>query len=158
MAEQQSTYDTTVAAPTAPPPPPYPTAGFSREAGTWLVGGAPLSSSGKRFGAYLLDGVLVIVTLVLGWLIWSFVLWSKGQSPGKQLLGMRCVKTDTGQVATWGTMALRELVGKGVLGWITAGITTIVSAFMILGAAHQGIWDKIASTVVVDDPDGRLVR
>ncbi|MBW3610816.1 MAG: hypothetical protein KY438_04735 [Actinobacteria bacterium] len=27
----------------------------------------------------------------------------------------------------------------------------------ILGDSRQGIWGKIATTVVVDDPDGRLV-
>jgi uncharacterized RDD family membrane protein YckC len=120
---------------------------------------APVSSAGKRFGAYLLDGLLIIVTLLIGWLIWSLVLWSKGQSPAKSILGMRCVRTDTGQAATWGTMALRELVGKGILGYVTIGITTLVSAIMILADSerHEGLWDKIASTVVVDDPEGRLV-
>jgi len=122
-------------------------------------GMAPVSSAGRRFGAFLLDGLLAIVTLGIGWLIWSLVLWSKGQSPGKSLLGMRCIRSDTGQVATWGTMALRELVGKYILGNITFGITTLVSAVMILidNERHEGIWDKIASTVVVDDRDNRLV-
>lgn len=116
-----------------------------------------LSSAGKRFGAYLLDLVLVFATLFLGWLIWSLVIWSKGQSPAKAILGMRCISTETGRAATWGTMALRELVGKGLLGSVSFGVTTIVSAFLILGDSRQGIWDKIATTVVVDDPDGRLV-
>ena len=131
--------------------------GFTRDTGIWTVGGAPLSSSGKRFGAFLLEVVLSVVTLGVGWLIWSVIVWSKGQTPAKALLGMRCVRTDTGRVATWGTMALRELVGKALLGSVTFGITNLVSCFMILGAAHQGVWDKVATTVVVDDPDGRLV-
>ena len=118
--------------------------------------GAPLSSAGRRFGAYLLETLLAIVTLGIGWLIWSFVIWSRGQTPSKQLLGMRCVRTDTGKAAGWGAMALRELVGKGIIGSITFGITTLVSCFMILGGSRQGIWDKIANTVVVDDPTGRL--
>lgn len=123
----------------------------------WAVNGAYLSSNGKRFGAYCLDLVLMTVTLGIGWLIWSLVVWSKGQTPGKSLLGMRCVRLDTGRSATWGTMALREVVGKGIIGSVTFGITTLVSAFMILGASHQGIWDKIAATVVVDDPQNRLL-
>jgi uncharacterized RDD family membrane protein YckC len=125
--------------------------------GTWLVSGAPISTSGKRLGAYFLDVILALVTLGIGWFIWSLVVWSKGQTPAKSLLGMRCVRTDTGRAATWGTMALRELVGKGIIGAFTGGITALVSAFMILGATHQGIWDKIATTVVVDDPTGRLL-
>jgi uncharacterized RDD family membrane protein YckC len=55
-------------------------------------------------------------------------------------------------------MALRELVYKGILGSVTGGITTIVSAFMILLTdSREGIWDKIAKTAVVEDPDDRLL-
>jgi hypothetical protein len=114
-------------------------------------GQRPRSSAGKRFGGYLLEIVLAIVTLGIGWLIWSFVVWSDGKTPAKSLLGMRVVKADTGQVATWGDMALRELVGKWLLGSFTFGITTLVSCFMILGQDAQGIWDKIANTIVVDE-------
>jgi uncharacterized RDD family membrane protein YckC len=113
--------------------------------------GAPLSSAGKRFGAYLLEALLYIVTLGIGWLIWSLIIWGNGQTPAKALLKMRVVRTDTGQVATWGTMALRELVGKWLIGTVTLGITTLVSCFMILGESRQGVWDKVASTVVVDE-------
>lgn len=114
-----------------------------------------LTGSGRRFGAYVLDALLIVVLLGIGWFIWSLVVWSKGQSPGKALLGMRVVKADTGRAATWGTMFVREIAWKAILGTITGGITTIVSGFMILGSSRQGIWDKLAGTVVVDDPDGR---
>jgi uncharacterized RDD family membrane protein YckC len=134
-----------------------PVAGLQHNGGGWTCAGAPLSSAGRRLGAYLLDGLLLVVTLGIGWLIWSLVAWSKGQTPAKQLMKMRCVKPDTGRVATWGSMALREIVGKGILGMITFGITTIVSWFTILGASRQGVWDKVAGTVVVDDPQGTLV-
>jgi uncharacterized RDD family membrane protein YckC len=123
----------------------------------WTVAGAPVSSAGKRLGAYLLEGVLMLFTLGIGWIIWSLVVWGKGQSPAKALLGMRCVRKDTGRVATFGTMALRELVGKGIIGSVSFGITTLISMFMILGAERSTIWDKISNTVVVDDPQRRLV-
>lgn len=121
------------------------------------VNGAAVSSAGKRIGGYFLEGLLVVVTLGIGWLIWSLVLWSKGQTPAKSLLGMRCVQTQTGICATWGTMALREIVGKALLGSLTFGVTTLISAFMVLGDSREAVWDKIANTIVVDDPDGRLV-
>ena len=151
----------------APPPAPAPAFGYGPPAGYngfqpavqgFTVAGAPVSSAGKRFAAYLLEGILCLFTLFIGWLIWSAFSWSKGTTPAKSLLGMRCVRTDTGQAATWGQMALRELVGKGVLGMFTFGITTLVSCFMILGASRQGVWDKVATTTVVDDPNGLLVR
>lgn len=132
-------------------------AGLVHNGAVWTAAGAPVSTAGKRLGAYLLEGILVFLTLGIGWLIWALIVWARGQSPAKQILGMRCVRADTGMVATWGTMALRELVGKWIFGMFSFGLTTLISAFMILGAPHQGIWDKVASTVVVDDPDGRLV-
>jgi uncharacterized RDD family membrane protein YckC len=111
----------------------------------------PLVSHPKRFGAFLLEGILVVVTLSIGWLIWSLIIWRDGLTPAKQLLGMRCMKAHTDHPATWGTMALRELVGKWLIGNLTFGISTLVSAFMILLGEHrQGIWDLIATTVVID--------
>lgn len=112
-------------------------------------------SNGKRFGAWLLDGLLAIVTLGVGWLIWYFVILGNGQSPAKQLLKMRVVKRSTGRRPTYGEMALRDLVGKWVLGSVTGGITTIVGGIMILGESRQGIWDRMVDTIVVDDPNGQ---
>src|SRR5205807_6179400 len=71
---------------------------------------APLVSNGKRFGAYVLDAVLLIVTLIIGWFIWMFIILGKGQTPGKALLGIRVVDANTGRVPSYGTMALRVLV------------------------------------------------
>lgn len=138
---------------TPPPVTPPHTAAPAGTAGASGIGVAgPLVSNGKRFGAYLLESVLGVITLGIGWLIWALIVWREGLTPAKQLLGMRCVNADTGEAATWGTMALRELVGKGILGSITFGITTIVSAFMILlGERRQGIWDMVATTIVVDE-------
>lgn len=141
-----------VAAPA--PPAPFPAAGLAPgPAGILVPAGTQVSSAGRRLGSYLLDGLLAVVTLAIGWLIWSLVVWGKGTTPGKSLLGMKVVRTDTGRLATWGQMCLRELVGKSLLGSVTFGITTIVSCFMILGQSRQGVWDRIATTIVVDDPN-----
>jgi len=133
----------------APPPPvaygyaPVPAESFA---------GLPLTSRGKRFGGWLLDGLLVVVTLVIGWLIWSIIIWERGQSPAKSILGMRVMHLETGRPAGRGQMALRELVGKVLLGFVP--LYTLVSAVLVLSdTRRQGLWDKIANTVVVDDPD-----
>jgi uncharacterized RDD family membrane protein YckC len=103
----------------------------------------------------LLETVLVIVTLFIGWIIWSIILWKKGQTPAKSLMKMRVVKLDTGLAADTGTMVMREVVGKWLLGVVP--FYSLVSAVIVLtDEKSQGLWDKIAGTVVVDDPDGRL--
>ena len=106
--------------------------------------------NGARFGAYLLDGLLIVVTLYIGWLIWSIFLWQKSTSPGKNMVGLMVVDLNTGLPASVGKMALRELVGKTVLSWVSCGLTSVIGAIMILATEkHQGIWDQIASTTVV---------
>ena len=148
----------------APPPPP-PGGGFAPPPvpggyAAPMPGGLPggplmLTSNGKRFGSYLLEGLLIIVTFFIGWFIWWLIVWSKAQTPAKQLMKMRVVKIDENRPATYGEMALRELVGKVLLGWFTGGITTLVGGIMILAddKGHQALWDKIATTTVVDDPN-----
>ncbi len=117
--------------------------------------GEPLSTVGKRLGQYLLDVVLVVVTFGIGYLIWSLIIWSKGQTPAMQCLKMRCVRQDTGATATWGTMFLREVVARGLIfgliGVVTFGIGSFILLFMLCwDSKRQELWDKIASTLVVD--------
>ena len=87
--------------PQAPPPPESPQAPQAPAGGALAspAGGTPeLSSVGKRFGEYCLEIVLFIVTLGIGWLIWALIILGRGQTPAKQILNMRAVNVDTGQV------------------------------------------------------------
>ena len=89
--------------------------------------------------------------MAVGWLVWSLVVWRRGQTPAKQVLGMRVLKLRTASTATWGTMFLREVVGK-FIGWVTNVFTLSVLSFMLLwDKNHQEVWDKVAGTIVVDD-------
>jgi uncharacterized RDD family membrane protein YckC len=115
--------------------------------------GTHLASVGHRFGGYLLETVLMLVTLFVGWLIWSLVVWARGQTPSKQLLGMHCLKLKTGERAGWGAMCMREFVGKmlimGVLGLFTLGIAPLILSFRLIWHRNrQQVWDSVASTVV----------
>src|SRR5690242_60717 len=49
--------------------------------------GPALVSAGGRLGAMLLDVLIAVVTLWIGWLVWSMFTWSAGQTPAKKLLG-----------------------------------------------------------------------
>lgn len=63
-----------------------------------------------RLGSYALDAALSVLTLGIGWLIWSFITWGEGQTPAKRILKIRVRNFETGAVATWGHMAVRELL------------------------------------------------
>jgi len=105
--------------------------------------------NGVRLGAFILDVVLAIMTCVIGWLIWSIVLWGQSTSPAKKMLGLYIVDVQTGAPATMQQMLLRELVGKFVIGSIT-GVVGIISAVLILvQPTRQAVWDYISRTTVV---------
>ncbi len=105
--------------------------------------------------------LLVPLALSLGWLVWSFMLYARGQTPAKMLLGMRVVDVRNGRRAGWGTMFLREIVFKWllatVLGVFTAGIGYVIYYLWLLwDKDNQQLWDKMLHTIVVDDPYGRV--
>ena len=53
----------------------------------------------RRLTAWVLEIVLVIGTGYFGWLIWSFVIWGKGQTPAQNLLRMISINEKTGSAA-----------------------------------------------------------
>ena len=91
-------------------------------------GGFRYASFQHRLGAYALDAVLAVVTLGIGWLIWSLIVWSEGQTPAKKILKIRVRHFETGAVATWGHMAVRELlvpVTVMIASSLTSGIAAV---------------------------------
>lgn len=122
--------------------------------------GAPasvhLASPGKRFGGYLLEGVLLVFTLGIGWLIWALIVFARGQTPAKHLLGMKVVRLRTGQRATWGTMFLREVIAKWIIGVLSLFTLGIVNFWLVWDKNNQELWDKVVGTVVVNDPNKEL--
>lgn len=143
-----------------PPPPSFNPGEAPRQSG-------PVTpvSNGARFGEFLLEMLLTIVTCGIGWLIWSAVLWQQSTTPAKKLLKMRVVNVATGAPATMQQMLLRELLGKVALAWggnlvlsaaldgsgaNVGGLLFLVSGILILVTpTRQGVWDYIAKTTVV---------
>ena len=130
-----------------PPPPPGPSAG------SFVTPGAVVPVSvGTRVGATLLDFLLMIVTLGIGWLIWAVVLLKDSTSPAKKMMGLVIVDVNTGAPATMTQMVLREIVGKWVLGSVT-GVVTLASFVMLFVTPNrQAVWDYIGTTTVVRRP------
>ena len=133
-----------------PPPPPSWSSGFAGTAGA-SPAVAPVSV-GTRVGASLLDVLLMIVTLGIGWIIWAVVLLKESTSPAKKMMGLAIVDVNTGAPATMTQMVLREIVGKWVLGSVT-GIVTLASFVMLFVTPNrQAVWDFIGTTTVVRRP------
>ena len=91
------------------------------------VGPMRYASFQHRLGAYALDIAISALTFGIGWLIWSFIVWGEGQTPGKKILKIRVRNFDTGAVATWGHMAVRELLVPLAVA-IAVGLTSGLAA------------------------------
>ena len=116
--------------------------------------GLPFATPLHRFGGAVLESVLAILTLGIGWLIWSVIVWGEGQTPGKKILKIRVRHFETGAVATWGHMAVRELLvpltvviassltsGIAAVAWI---VVEIVFYFTKNNRTLRDIWVKTA--------------
>jgi uncharacterized RDD family membrane protein YckC len=112
-----------------------------------------LASPGARLGSYLLEALLAIVTLGIGWLIWSFVLWGKGTTPGHKVLRQYVVNEKTGKDFTWGQMFVRELLNKGILlpllSVFSFGIVYLVDSLMVTRDDRKTLHDRISGSIVV---------
>ena len=154
--------------PPAPPAPaPAPAAGFGYGTGgpvppgmyydqaseLMLPNGVQLAGIGRRIGAYFLSIPLVIVTLGIGYIVWGLVVWSRGQSPALQVLGMRCWRPADNAVPGWGWMALRNVVGSIAEGILS--VLSLLTSFVLMLATpkRQCLHDLIGGTVVLYDPN-----
>ena len=142
-------------------PPPGPTSeGFESDSSIEQPDlSRMLASRGQRFGALFLELLLVVVTLLIGWLIWSLIVYSRGQSPAKQVLKMRVVRLESHRAANWGWMALRELLLKAAVITFLAGVFLLGIVWIIVNGIvllnndrNQTVWDKMLKTVVIRDP------
>jgi uncharacterized RDD family membrane protein YckC len=115
--------------------------------------GVQVANPWMRLGSYLLEFLLAIVTLGIGWLIWAAMIAGTGQTPAKRLLKLRVIRADTLQPAGFARM----LFLRGILaGWI-ANLAIVVTVGILLfmpfwDRRHQNMWDKISNTYVVTDP------
>ncbi len=106
-----------------------------------------------RLGAYLLELLLYIVTLGIGWLIWGAIVANDGQTPAKRLLKQRAVNSRTGQPASFAEMLfLRGLVAGWVSGFAVLFTLGIILFMPFWDDHNRNLWDRVSGTYVVDDP------
>ena len=106
-----------------------------------------LVGPGGRLGAALLDLILVVLTLGIGWLVWAVVIWSKGQSPAKQLLGHAVADARTGAAFSFDRMLVRGLLFL-LLNIVTVGVFGIVDCCFVFSSGHRTLHDRMAGSVV----------
>ena len=120
----------------------------------FAVGGGDTPGSGGLAVALLALAAIGFL-LAAGYIIWWLVTLKNGQTPGKQLVGIRVVR-DNGEPSGWGYTFLREFVIKGLLGGViasaTAGIYTVVDHLWPLwDQKRQALHDKMVNTIVVQN-------
>ncbi len=129
-----------------------------------LAAGVELAGPGQRLASYLIDTALVVLTLGIGWLIWFLVVSGNGQSPAKQLLGLRVIRDD-GYPAGTGWMFTRDIVLQFVVfvvldralsnivgdggSWVAALAFAVSALWCVWDRDRQCLWDKVARTRVI---------
>lgn len=131
-----------------------------------------LASPGRRLGATILDLIVPVVVVflisavfgsdsdesssgslfgllvLLAYIVWVLVLFSRGQTPGKMLLNMRVTKEDGSRAGCF-TMLVREWIGKTISGLIFC----LGYLWILFDEENQGWHDKLMNTYVIWKPD-----
>ena len=122
---------------------------FCQYCGTFVLdpeGTVVMASRGERILAWLVNIVLLFLTLFIGWIIWWFIVAPKGQNPGKAVVGLRVIRGN-GNAVTTGGMFVRGLVGAAFgLIWLASLVDDF---WMFFDKNAQTLHDKAVDTVVV---------
>ena len=108
-----------------------------------------------------LNIVLVIVLVVIGggpfgvWSLWWLTILNGGQTPGKQLAGIRVVDYE-GNPAGFVRTFFRESVAKTITGIVFGWLFAVHILWALWDPDRQGLYDKFAGTLVVDDREREL--
>ena len=124
------------------------------------------ASPGRRLGGWALDTVVATLTLGLGWLIWFLLVARRGQTPGKQMLGMYIIRADGtragGRYTLVREVLIKELLFGGViiaLGELTHPAVSLllwltVMLSCLVDRDRRCLWDKVAATYIAHSPVG----
>jgi uncharacterized RDD family membrane protein YckC len=105
-----------------------------------------------RLGAYLLEGILMVVTLWIGWVIWAAAIGGGGQTPAKRLLKYRVINAETQRPASLGKMFWVRGFLAGIVAYFAILFTLGIILFMpFWDKRNQNIWDKVSNCYVVYD-------
>jgi hypothetical protein len=120
----------------------------------------PAAGLGRRVESLGLTLVLLIVTLGVGWLVWSVFEWRNGRTPSYRLLGLRVVRRSDGRQIGLGRSLLRSGVCCPLLIVPTVVIGGLVGFCFAMGASppdglwrqpRAAPWDLLTTTTVLDE-------
>ena len=147
-----------------PPPPPEPPHAGATPAGFATLGTGEtlaLATPGRRLGARIIDGVILIVAgiivnlaipiiggILVGAAYEIIFVTLKGQTPGKMATGIKIVRADSGALPEWGVSAGRWAIPAiAYILLIIPGL--LVNASLLWDDRRQGWHDKAVKTFVV---------
>lgn len=138
----------TIPSPQSAPPAPAPAGGVG------LPDGVTSADPWIRLGSYFLEGILIVVTLFIGWLIWASMTAGDGQTPAKRLLGLRVIDSSSIRPVGIGKMFWMRGLVAGFVAQFAIVLTLGILLFMpFWDKRNQNLWDKVSSTYVVSDPN-----
>jgi uncharacterized RDD family membrane protein YckC len=140
-----------------------------------IYGGEEATFTRRFFGDDMLESVLQVCTLGIGWLIWLAIVAPKGQTPAKQLLNIRIHDYRTGEIASAGQVWIREVgvklvlplaiyltlwaaISEGTGNGISSLYGLVVGIALIANDERRALWDYIAGTIVRYHPGGKVGR
>jgi hypothetical protein len=119
----------------------------------------PLATVGMRIWGAVLEAVLAVVTLGIGWLIWYFVVVGRGLTPARQVLKLIVINDQTRLpvdpvkafirgffVYYLVFMVLGNLFSISAFG--TPYLVSILAGLFIIRVSRQTLWDQITNTVI----------
>ena len=118
-------------------------------------GPEPPEDNGVGLLIVMIGVMLGSMALLVGYAVWWLFALRRGQTPGKQMVGIRVVKDD-GEPSGWGYTFLREFVIKGLLGGFLSGMTGGIyfaadHLWPLWDRDRQALHDKMIGTLVVQN-------
>ncbi|MEM9465216.1 MAG: RDD family protein [Actinomycetota bacterium] len=124
---------------------------------------ATMATVGKmdRFLCALLEAVLALVTLGIGWLIWALVivLRNEGQTPAKKIMNQQVLIEEDGRPAGAARMIFVRGLAAGIvlnIAWLLFFIPALILlALVFFDDRNRTFWERLSQTIVVPYQPGR---
>ncbi len=113
---------------------------------------------GSRIKALGLTALLVVATLVVGWLVWSVIEWSRGRTASFHVAGLRIVRRSDGRPIGLVRSIVRNAICCTLLLVPTIVACALIAVAFTLGASppdrllrkpRAAPWDVLTGTEVV---------